>query len=163
MSDDPGRHLIVHAAPPALLRRAMARPAPRSSMGPVVLAAAAALVVGIGIGTQLVGPDPEPPAERAGPPVLTAANDLEQPVAVRLVLHAPDAQTVTVAGSWNAWDPNADPLRASPGGLWHGTVVLPRGQHEYMFVLDGSRWVTDTTAQMWRDDGFGHRNAVLEL
>jgi hypothetical protein len=32
-----------------------------------------------------------------------------------------------------------------------------------MFVVDGSRWVTDPLAPVQRSDGFGNKNAVLQL
>ena len=41
--------------------------------------------------------------------------------------------------------------------------MLPAGQHEYMFVVDGERWVADPLAGRYVDDGFGagRQNAVL--
>jgi hypothetical protein len=35
--------------------------------------------------------------------------------------------------------------------------------HQYMFVIDGSEWVTDPGAERWSDDGFGNRNAVVAV
>lgn len=104
------------------------------------LAAAAALVV-------LLARPATPPAEG---------------VAVRFVLHAPEAHTVTLAGTFNQWDSGATPLVRSEGGLWAATLVLPAGEHEYAFVVDGERWVPDPAAP-GVDDGFGRRNSVLTL
>jgi len=42
------------------------------------------------------------------------------------------------------------------------TLSLPPGQHQYAFVVDGTRWVPDPTAPAI-DDGFGRRNSVLTL
>lgn len=83
-------------------------------------------------------------------------------VAVRFVLHAPEAQTVGLAGTFNQWDSGATPLVRSEGGLWAATLVLPAGEHEYAFVVDGERWVPDPAAP-GVDDGFGRRNSVLTL
>ena len=105
-----------------------------------VLAAAAALV--------LLVARPERPA----------AGD----VAVRFVLQAPEAQTVALAGTFNHWDSGATPLVRSEGGLWAATLMLPAGEHEYAFVVDGERWVPDPAAP-GVDDGFGRRNSVLTL
>ena len=41
-------------------------------------------------------------------------------------------------------------------------VPLPRGAHEYMFLVDGT-WVTDPAAPETRPDGFGRTNAILRL
>jgi len=84
-------------------------------------------------------------------------------VAVRLLLHAPDAQTVTVAGSWNDWGAEPVPLRRAEDGTFYTVIHLPRGRHEYMFVLDDNEWVTDPTALLTRDDGFGRQNALIEI
>ena len=89
----------------------------------------------------------------------TAANV----VTVRFVLVAPGAQHVSLAGTFNHWDPRATPLvRSGAGDLWTATLSLPPGQHQYAFVVDGTRWVPDPTAPAV-DDGFGRRNSVLTL
>src|SRR5439155_1380617 len=40
--------------------------------------------------------------------------------------------------------------------------VMPVGQHQYAFVLDGARWVVDPAAPAV-DDGFGRRNSVVAV
>jgi hypothetical protein len=47
--------------------------------------------------------------------------------------------------------------------VWTGLVPVPRGEHEYQFVINGERWVTDPLAPVQQDDGFGAKNAVLKL
>ena len=84
-------------------------------------------------------------------------------VTVRFVLVAPDARQVSLAGTFNQWDPQATPLvRTGATGLWTATLTLPAGQHQYAFVVDGARWVPDPGAPAV-DDGFGRRNSVLTL
>lgn len=84
-------------------------------------------------------------------------------VTVRFVLVAPDARQVSLAGTFNQWDPQATPLvRAAATGVWTATLRLPAGQHQYAFVVDGARWVPDPGAPAV-DDGFGRRNSVLTL
>ena len=84
-------------------------------------------------------------------------------VTVRFVLVAPDAKQVSLAGTFNQWDPQATPLvRAGETGVWTATLTLPAGQHQYAFVVDGARWVPDPGAPAI-DDGFGRRNSVLTL
>lgn len=107
------------------------------------LAAAAALVLWFG--------------KPASPPVAPSV------ITVRFVLVAPGAHQVSVAGTFNRWDPSATPLvRSGSGDLWVATLALPPGQHQYAFVVDGARWVPDPTAPAV-DDGFGRRNSVLTL
>ncbi len=48
-------------------------------------------------------------------------------------------------------------------GIWTGRIPITPGLHEYMFVIDGTDWVTDPRAQRYSDDGFGNRNAILAV
>jgi hypothetical protein len=84
-------------------------------------------------------------------------------VTVRFVLVAPEAHAVSLAGTFNQWNPRATPLvRTGANGAWTATLTLPPGQHQYAFVVDGVRWVPDPGAPAV-DDGFGRRNSVLTL
>jgi len=74
----------------------------------------------------------------------------------------PSVEQVTIAGSFNNWDPNATPMRRK-NGVWVTILLLPPGSHEYMFVENNQRWVTDPLAVKTRDDGFGGTNAVLDV
>jgi hypothetical protein len=84
-------------------------------------------------------------------------------VLVRLVLVHPGAMTVEVAGDFNGWNPARTPLEPLAGGAWAATVPLEPGRYKYMFVVDGEQWVVDPFAAEQIDDGFGSRNAVLDV
>ena len=76
--------------------------------------------------------------------------------------HFPGAHSVEVVGSFNDWRPGTTALRDDDhDDVWRGALVLPAGQHQYMFVVDGERWVTDPLAGRYVDDGYGRQNAVL--
>jgi hypothetical protein len=82
----------------------------------------------------------------------------------QFVGHFPGARSVEVVGSFNDWSRGTlHLLDDNHDGIWHGAVVLPAGQHEYMFVVDGERWVTDPLAGRFVDDGFGagQENSLL--
>ena len=82
----------------------------------------------------------------------------------QFVGHFPGARSVEVVGSFNDWSRGTLHLQDdNHDGIWHGAVVLPAGQHEYMFVVDGERWVTDPLAGRFVDDGFGagQENSLL--
>jgi anti-sigma factor RsiW len=83
---------------------------------------------------------------------------------VRLIYVAPDenVERVTVAGTFNGWDPERTEM-SKEGGAWVLQLVLPPQTYEYMFVENGEQWVTDPLASQTRDDGFGQKNAVLDL
>ena len=83
---------------------------------------------------------------------------------VQFVLADRTARSVSVAGDFNAWDVASTLLTDTDGdGVWTGLVALRPGQHKYMFVVDGKRWVTDPEAERYIDDGFGMRNAVVTV
>ena len=74
------------------------------------------------------------------------------------------AHTVAIAGDFNGWNPQANILEDPEGnGIWTGTLNLEPGRYEYMFVLDGEKWFPDPNALRYVKDGFGNRNAILEI
>ena len=82
----------------------------------------------------------------------------------QFVGHFPGARSVEVVGSFNDWSRGSLHLRDEHhDGIWHAAAVLPAGPHEYMFVVDGERWVTDPLAGRYVDDGFGsgRENSLL--
>jgi hypothetical protein len=82
---------------------------------------------------------------------------------VRLIVMQPDAKAVAVAGDFNGWNPTRTPLERLSGDAWAVTTPLRPGRYEYMFVVDGTRWVADPFATERHDDGFGSQNAVLDV
>ena len=74
------------------------------------------------------------------------------------------AHTVAIAGDFNDWDPQANTLEDPDGdGIWTATLDLEPGRYEYMFVLDGEEWFPDPNALRYVKDGFGNKNAILEI
>ncbi len=86
----------------------------------------------------------------------------ESVVTVRLTFRAPQAQRVAVAGDFNKWRTNADEMK-KVGGEWSIDLKLKPGEYSYSFIVDGKSWVPDPGAEMYRDDGYGSRNAVLRV
>ena len=98
----------------------------------------------------------------SGRPTATAAHEAEV-VLVRFVLVTSGAHQVALAGDFNGWDPGHTLLESADGrGTFATNLWLPRGAHEYMFVVDG-QWVPDPTAPVRIPDGFGRTNSLLRL
>ncbi|MCU0626692.1 MAG: isoamylase early set domain-containing protein [Gemmatimonadaceae bacterium] len=75
---------------------------------------------------------------------------------VRLLLEAPDARRVQVAGDFNDWSRDETPLVRDPAtGRWTVVLQLPPGRYKYAFLVNGRRWVADTAHERVRDDDFG--------
>ena len=80
----------------------------------------------------------------------------------QFVARFPGARSVAVVGSFNDWRPGSIALEdPDHDGVWRGAVVLPAGAHEYMFVVDGERWVADPLAGRYVEDDFGRENSLL--
>jgi len=74
------------------------------------------------------------------------------------------AHNVAIAGDFNGWNPQANLLEDPEGdGIWTGTLKLEPGRYEYMFVLDGEKWFPDPNALRYIKDGFGNKNAIMEI
>ena len=125
-------------------------------------ALAAAAVVLVVVGGVMSRQSAEAPGPSAGSPS-AADSSATPPVLVRLVVLQPDARSVDVAGDFNGWDPARTPLEQTSSGAWTVTLPLQPGRYEYMFVVDGAQWVGDPFAVEQTDDGFGSRNAVLDV
>src|SRR5438132_1537074 len=74
----------------------------------------------------------------------------------------PEAQSVHVVGTFNDWRPGSIALEDQDhDGVWRATVVLPAGTYEYMFVVDGERWVPDHLEDRLVADDFGRENSIV--
>jgi anti-sigma factor RsiW len=100
---------------------------------------------------------------RASRPGAEATASAPSTVVVRFAVKLPEARRVELAGSFNGWGEKGIALEKSGADLWNASVELPRGRYEYTFVVDGQRWIPDLSAAELVDDGFGGRNAVLEI
>lgn len=81
---------------------------------------------------------------------------------VRFTVLAPEAKKVYVVGSFNGWVKGATPMKAvDASGLWSVEVPLKEGEHTFMYLIDGVRWVTPPLAEDFVTDGFGQTNGVV--
>src|SRR3954454_7884065 len=80
---------------------------------------------------------------------------------VEFKVMADQARSVSVAGTFNQWDTNQTPLTKN-GDHWTATLMLPRGEYEYRFYMDGY-WVADPCALDSVANPFGGLNSVLTV
>jgi hypothetical protein len=165
---------------PGLLRRwwnALTTPVALRVRPVTASAVGLALVLGVlmfWMGGPAPSGEPAPPtatqpdvAKRSAPSGTVqqaAASSGDETVWTRFVYTSQEADSVAVAGDFSNWEPvPLSPRRVNGQTVWTGLVPVPRGEHEYQFVIDGTKWVTDPLAPVQREDGFGARNAVLKL
>ncbi len=82
---------------------------------------------------------------------------------VRFSYSAPSAKTVSIAGSFNRWNPDQDRLVGPDRvGIWTIVLKLAPGRYEYRYVLDGKEWELDPSVPSV-DDRLGDRNSVIVI
>ena len=78
------------------------------------------------------------------------------------MLSDPEARSVALAGSFNLWSSASHQLvRNGARGLWTIVVPLPPGEHVFMYVVNGTQWISPPFAEDYMDDGFGAKNGVV--
>lgn len=107
---------------------------------------------------------PQPTTSASVQEASASSTQQGQTVWIRFMYTNSEADSVAVAGDFSQWDPiPLSPRTVNGETVWTGLVPVSRGEHEYQFVINGERWVTDPLAPVKRSDGFGAENAVLEL
>jgi 1,4-alpha-glucan branching enzyme len=86
----------------------------------------------------------------------------EGAVEVFVTFDKPDAGAVFIAGSFNAWSPEADAMAKGEDGVWRITLELAPGSYEYKFVVDGT-WMEDPANSEFVSDPYGGKNSVLTV
>lgn len=72
--------------------------------------------------------------------------------AVNFFCAASPAQSVSLVGDFNKWDPKAHPMNQMPDGTWALTVELRHGHHRYAFLVDGHLTLDPRAQGITRND-----------
>ena len=75
---------------------------------------------------------------------------------------APEAQSVLLAGDFNAWEPESHPLKKTSNGLWKANLSLSPGRYEYRFLVDG-QWQNDPECKSYASNPYGSENCIINL
>jgi len=73
-----------------------------------------------------------------------------------------DAREVSLMGDFNNWNPKKHPMKKDDNGKWTKAVILPPGQYEYKFLVDG-QWKQDPRSDRICANKFGTYNNVFNL
>ncbi|HEM49393.1 MAG TPA: glycoside hydrolase [Caldithrix sp.] len=77
-------------------------------------------------------------------------------------LEAADAREVILMGDFNNWNPKKHPMQRDENGMWNKVVMLPPGDYEYKFLVDG-QWREDPMNDQLCPNSFGTYNSVMKL
>jgi len=138
------------------------------SYRPVYGIAAALVILAFTFVLMMNGPAPEQAPQTAdlkqSYKVQEASQAGSNKVLTRFFYVNGDAHSVAVAGDFSNWEPVPLNKQEIDGKkVWTGLVTLHRGENRYMYVIDGQKWVTDPLAPIHQNDGFGNRNAIINL
>ncbi|HYT61112.1 MAG TPA: isoamylase early set domain-containing protein [Haliangiales bacterium] len=81
---------------------------------------------------------------------------------VNFICNAPQAQSVSLVGDFNHWNPASHSMKRMPDGAWLLLVELPHGHHRYAFLVDGSLTL-DPRAQGITRNEQGERVSLLPV
>jgi len=88
--------------------------------------------------------------------------DTPGPRRIHFEFTSPTAESVSIAGSFNDWQPRLTPMIALGQGRWAKDLALPPGDYEYCLVVDG-RWTPDPQAAEAVPNPFGGVNSVRKV
>jgi len=72
---------------------------------------------------------------------------------------APEAKEVSLAGNFNQWNSQANPMKKDKKGIWKVTLSLEPGRYEYRFIVDAN-WENDPLCSSCVANEFGGENCV---
>lgn len=78
------------------------------------------------------------------------------------VYHSADAEKVSVAGSFNNWSADANPMTYHENGKWQLEVELPANHYQYKIVVDGN-WIPDPENKWRINDGGESFNSIVKI
>lgn len=76
-------------------------------------------------------------------------------------IQAEEGSEVFVAGTFNDWSADKNRL-TSKDGVYSATILIPKGRHEYKFVVNGV-WCVDPECSEWAPNGLGSLNSVITV
>lgn len=74
------------------------------------------------------------------------------------------AQTASLCGEFNDWDPEAHPMQRRKDGRFTTTVSLEAGKaYRFKYMLDGQHWENDWAADGYVPNGFSSEDSLVDL
>lgn len=81
---------------------------------------------------------------------------------VTFSFNAPTARSVFIVGDFNGWKLDDEFLLEKTDTAWIKKIDLPKGRHQYRFVVDG-QWIEDPVNPNLATNPFGEFNSIVEI
>ncbi|MEW6709631.1 MAG: isoamylase early set domain-containing protein [Candidatus Riflebacteria bacterium] len=73
-----------------------------------------------------------------------------------------EATKVSIVGTFNNWDKNANPMKKE-NDVWKCTLKLKPGKHEYQFVVNETDWILDPKSGKNVNNKYEGKNSIIEV
>ena len=94
--------------------------------------------------------------------LFSSPSEITSQTPYRFVIHMPDATHVELTGSFTKWQ-NIPMNRVGDRGYWEITLDIPKGDHRFIYILDGHQRFSDPTLPGREQDDFGGENSILSI
>lgn len=76
-----------------------------------------------------------------------------------------NADSVSVVGEFNEWNPGATPMKSSKSGEFSTTLELEQGnEYQFRYLINGQQWTNDNEADKFVSSPYGDaQNSVIVL
>ncbi len=74
----------------------------------------------------------------------------------------PNAKIIQIAGDFNNWQPEKNPMKKTDNDTWEARIPLKKGVYNYRFVVDG-KWQQDPHNSMTKPNPYGEMNSVIKV
>ena len=75
-----------------------------------------------------------------------------------------EAASVVLCGEFNAWSPEATPMKQLKDGSFSASVSLEAGnKYRFRYLLDGARWENDWEADDYAPNEYGSDDSIVEV
>ena len=81
---------------------------------------------------------------------------------IMFVASFPQASSVKIAGNFNDWQPEKNPMTRAGDGSWQAQISLPKGMYRYRLVVDG-QWQHDPHNDMTEPNPYGELNSIIKI
>ena len=75
-----------------------------------------------------------------------------------------EVRKIHVAGSFNNWDLNANPMSPNKKGEYQATIEVTPGQDvQFRYLVNGVHWINDWDADAYTENALGSDNCVTQV
>ncbi len=96
------------------------------------------------------------------PFLILNAEIIDNPAGIEFTYTAPNANSVSLVGTFNNWNNSANPMQKDQNGVWSTVIQVQAGKYQYKYLADGT-WNYDQDNSETADDGYGGQNSAFEV